>query len=175
MFVYLQNCYGNPLMPCQPRKARLLLKQGKAKVVRTVPFTLQLLYGSSGYTQAVSVGIDAGTRHIGVSATTEHTVLFEAEVQPRQEFRSFWQRDSSFVEHVVGERHGTEKCGSRTGRGRRAGLPHPSDTRLTHISRPLDRRIDSCQSSRSRLRGNLIWSFTRQETQQLAPSWNSLL
>ncbi len=70
-------------MPCQPRKARLLLKEGKAKIARMVPFTLQLLYGSSGYKQDVSLGVDAGTRHIGVSATTEKTVLFEAEAQPR--------------------------------------------------------------------------------------------
>jgi hypothetical protein len=83
LFVYVLNCHGEPLMPCQPRKARLFLKQGRAKVVKMVPFTVQLLYGSSGYKQEVSLGIDAGTRHIGVSATTEKTVLFEAEVQPR--------------------------------------------------------------------------------------------
>jgi RRXRR protein len=83
MFVYVLNCRGQPLMPCQPRKARLLLKEGKAKVVRMVPFTLQLLYGSSGYKQEVALGIDAGSEHIGVSATTEQRVLFEAEVQPR--------------------------------------------------------------------------------------------
>ena len=29
LFVYIVNCYGQPLMPCQPRKARVLLKQGK--------------------------------------------------------------------------------------------------------------------------------------------------
>src|SRR5256886_12449384 len=83
MFVYVLNCHAEPLMPCQPRKARLLLKAGKAKVVKKVPFTLQLLYGSSGYKQEISLGIDAGTQHIGVSATTEQRVLFEAEVQPR--------------------------------------------------------------------------------------------
>ncbi len=83
MFVFVLNCHGKPLMPCKPRKARLLLKSGKAKVVKMVPFTLQLLYGSSGYKQEVSLGVDAGTRHIAVSATTEHTVLFEAEVKPR--------------------------------------------------------------------------------------------
>jgi len=79
LFVYMVNCHGQPLMPCQPRKARLLLKEGKAKVVRMVPFTLQLLYGSSGYKQEVSLGIDAGAQLIGVSATTEQMVLFEAE------------------------------------------------------------------------------------------------
>ena len=85
LFVYVLNCHGEPLMPCQPRKARLLLQGGKAKVVRMVPFTIQLLYGSSGYKQEISLGIDAGTRHIGVSATTDQNVLFEAEVQPRRD------------------------------------------------------------------------------------------
>ena len=87
MFVYILNCHGQPLMPCQPRKARLLLKTGKVKVIRMVPFTLQLQYGSSGYTQEVSLGVDAGTRHIGVSATTEQRVLFEAEVTLRTDIQ----------------------------------------------------------------------------------------
>src|SRR5258708_29577234 len=87
MFAYIVNRHGKPLMPCQPRKARLLLKTGKAKVMRMVPFTLQLLHGSSGYTQDVSLGIDTGTKHIGVSATTEKQVLFEAEVQPRTDIQ----------------------------------------------------------------------------------------
>jgi len=52
-----------------------------------VPFTIQLLYGSSGYTQEVSLGVDAGTQHIGVSATTEKSVLFEAEVKPRTDIQ----------------------------------------------------------------------------------------
>ncbi len=87
MFVYVLNCHGEPFMPCRPRKARLLLQKGKAKVVRMGPFTIQLLYGSSGYKQEVSLGLDAGTHHIGVSATTERKVLFEAEVQPRSDIQ----------------------------------------------------------------------------------------
>lgn len=74
-------------MPCSPRTARKLLKEKKAKIVRMIPFTLQLLYGSSGYKQEVSLGIDAGTQHIGVSATTEKTVLFEAEAKPRTDIQ----------------------------------------------------------------------------------------
>src|SRR2546430_12640995 len=87
LFVYVLNCHNQPLMPCQPRKARLLLKEGKAKVVKMVPFTIQLLYGSSGYKQEVSLGVDAATQHIGVSATTEQKVLFEAEVLPRTDIQ----------------------------------------------------------------------------------------
>src|SRR6266581_5380690 len=87
VFVYVLNCHGQPLMPCQPRKARLVLKDGKAKVVKMVPFTIQLLYGSSGYTQEVSLGVDAGTHHIGLSATTDKSVMFEAEVKPRTDIK----------------------------------------------------------------------------------------
>src|SRR6266566_4922277 len=88
MFAYIVNRHGQPLMPCSPRKARLLLKAGKAKVIKMVPFTLQLRYGSSDYKQEVSLGIDAGTRHLGVSATTEKAVLFEAEVQARTDIQA---------------------------------------------------------------------------------------
>jgi RRXRR protein len=44
MLVYELNYHRDPFMPCQPRKARLLLQEGKARVVRWVPFTIPLLY-----------------------------------------------------------------------------------------------------------------------------------
>lgn len=40
MLVYVLNKYGKPLMPCNPAKARKLLKLNKAKVLRTEPFTI---------------------------------------------------------------------------------------------------------------------------------------
>jgi len=87
MLVYVLNKYGQPLMPCKPQKARKLLQQEKAKVVQRTPFTIQLQYGSSGYKQPVSLGVDAGTKHIGLSATTEHQVLFEGEVRLRTDIQ----------------------------------------------------------------------------------------
>ena len=48
MVVYVLNKHGKPLMPCKPAKARHLLNDGKAIVLRREPFTIQLLYGSSG-------------------------------------------------------------------------------------------------------------------------------
>ena len=70
-------------MPCSPRKARVLLKEGKARVIKREPFTIQLLYGSSGYKQKVNLGVDAGSKHIGLSATTKKKELFSAEVKLR--------------------------------------------------------------------------------------------
>ena len=79
--VYVLSKEGKPLMPTKRHgKVRHLLNQGKAKIVKKTPFTIQLLYKTGSYTQPVSLGVDAGTGHIGVSATTEKEVLFEAEV-----------------------------------------------------------------------------------------------
>lgn len=85
MFVYVLNKKGKALMPCKPQKARKLLKNNKAKVVNRTPFTIQLLYGSSGYKQQINLGVDAGSRYIGLSATTKKKELFKAEVELRQD------------------------------------------------------------------------------------------
>lgn len=70
MKVFVINIHGEPLMPCSPRKARLLLKEGKAKVVQREPFTIQLKYGSTGYKQDITIGVDTGHNEVGVSVTT---------------------------------------------------------------------------------------------------------
>lgn len=85
MIVYILNKHGKPLMPCKPAKARHLLKDGKAKVVKTEPFTIQLLYGSSGYTQPITLGIDAGGKHIGISASSDKSELYAADVELRND------------------------------------------------------------------------------------------
>ena len=83
MLVYVLNKNRKPLMPCKPQKARKLLRNGKAKVIRREPFTIQLLYGSSGYRQHITLGVDAGSKHIGLSATTSKKELFAGEVKLR--------------------------------------------------------------------------------------------
>lgn len=85
MLVYVLNKNGEPLMPCNPAKARKLLKQNKAKVLRTEPFTIQLLYGSSGYKQNITLGVDAGSKHIGLSASTPTKELYAADVELRND------------------------------------------------------------------------------------------
>lgn len=83
--VYVLNKHGRPLMPCSPAKARHLLKDGKAVVKHRTPFTIQLVYGSSGYKQKVILGVDAGSKTIGLSASTMTTELFAANVIPRND------------------------------------------------------------------------------------------
>ncbi len=84
--VYVINKNGQPLMPTENHaKVRVLLKSGKAKVVKKCPFTIQLLYDSTNHTQKVTLGVDSGSRHIGISATTKDKVLFEADVELRND------------------------------------------------------------------------------------------
>ena len=85
MLVYVLNKDGKPLMPCKPSKARKLLKNNKAKVVKREPFTIQLLYGSSGYKQNIVLGVDAGSKHIGLSATTKIKELYAADIELRND------------------------------------------------------------------------------------------
>ena len=85
MVVYVINKHGKPLMPCSPRKARILLKNGKAKVVKREPFTIQLIYGSSGYRQNITLGVDSGSKHVGLSATTEKKELYAGDLELRND------------------------------------------------------------------------------------------
>ena len=75
-------------MPCKPRKARILLKEKKAKIVSYEPFTIQLLYGSSGYKQEVTIGVDTGAKNIGVAIKTENKVIAKGEIELRDDIKS---------------------------------------------------------------------------------------
>ena len=84
--IYVLGKDGQPLMPTNRHgKVRRLLKSNKAKVVRKCPFTIQLLYESTTHTQEITLGVDSGSKHIGISATTKERVLFEADVELRND------------------------------------------------------------------------------------------
>jgi len=181
VFVYIVNCHGRPLMPCHPRKARLLLKEGKAKVVRMVPFTLQLLYGSCGYTQEVSLGIDAGSQHIGVSATTEQRVLFEAEVQPRTDIQALLATRRQFRRARRSRKTRYRKCRFLNRKKRSGwfapsvqhkGAAHLKTIRLVHKLLPVSRTaIEVAQFDIQKIRNPEIRGLDYQRGPQLG-FWN---
>lgn len=87
--VYVLNINGHPLMPTERfGKVRRMLRDGKAKVIKRCPFTIQLLYQTTNNIQPVSLGVDAGSKHIGLSATTKAKVLYEADVELRNDIVS---------------------------------------------------------------------------------------
>jgi len=60
--VYVVNKYGRSLMPTERYgKVRRLLRDGMALVVKVQPFTIQLHFDTTGYTQHVDLNVDAGT------------------------------------------------------------------------------------------------------------------
>lgn len=84
--VYVISKTGKPLMPTENHaKVRKMLRDGRAKCVKRTPFTIQLTYDCPEQTQPVTLGIDAGSKHIGVSATTEDKELYAGEVELRSD------------------------------------------------------------------------------------------
>lgn len=79
--VYVQDIDGKPMMPTTRHgKVRRLLKDKKAVVVNLCPFTIRLTYVTSDYKQEIVLGVDAGTKHVGLSATTKSKELYSSEV-----------------------------------------------------------------------------------------------
>lgn len=103
------------LMPCTPRKARKLLKEGKAKVVRRTPFTIQLTIPTGESKQPITLGVDSGYHHIGLAAVTDSgkKEVYSADVKLRNDivklnserrqyrrfrrYRKTWYRKSRFL------------------------------------------------------------------------------
>lgn len=84
--VYVINKQGQALMPTERfGKVRRLLKNSLAHVVCRIPFTIQLDYDTTDYTQPVSLGVDAGSKHIGISVTTSEKELYAADVELRND------------------------------------------------------------------------------------------
>lgn len=86
--VYIISKNGKPLMPCENVVARLLLKEDKAKVKKKCPFTIQLKYDSTEYTQKVVLGQDTGSKHIGTACVANDKVLYQSQVELRTDIKS---------------------------------------------------------------------------------------
>jgi RRXRR protein/HNH endonuclease len=87
LVVYVRGPDRTPLMPCTPVVARLLLKDGKAKVLRRTPFTIKLLaQPEESYTQPLTLGVDTGSSVIGSAVADQNGhVLYLSEVELRND------------------------------------------------------------------------------------------
>ena len=79
--VYVISKKGNPLMPTRNAKARMLLKEKRARVIQLKPFTIQLLYDTTEHTQEITLGIDSGYLCVGFSAITDKKELICGNVE----------------------------------------------------------------------------------------------
>jgi 5-methylcytosine-specific restriction endonuclease McrA len=85
-FVFVVDTNKQPLKPVHPGRARLLLKTGKAAVLKHFPFTLVLKTAAEQpQVQHIRVKIDPGSRTTGIALVDDQSgqVLFAAELSHR--------------------------------------------------------------------------------------------
>ena len=77
---------GERLMPTfRLGKVRRLLKDGKAKIVKHHPFTIQLLYDSKANKQSIEICEDVGYNYIGISVKSESHEYVSAQYDTLQD------------------------------------------------------------------------------------------
>lgn len=85
--VIVLNQDKQPLMPCHPARARMLLKKGHAAVFRRFPFTIILRRPTTSYKQPVRLKFDPGSRTTGIAIVATfkrgQTCVFAAELHHR--------------------------------------------------------------------------------------------
>lgn len=95
--VYVISQNKEPLMPCTNVIARLLLKQGKAKVKRKEPFTIKLNYETTAYTQHLTLGVDTGSGTIGTAVTNDRgDIVYRSEVILRNDITDKMTRKANY-------------------------------------------------------------------------------
>lgn len=89
MFVYVISKDGQPLMPTSRfGKVRRLLRDKKAKVIRSCPFTIKLLYEPDNLVvQEIVLGQDTGSKHVGTACIANNKVLYQSEVTLRDDIK----------------------------------------------------------------------------------------
>ena len=98
--VYVTSQDGKPLMPCSDPIARLLLKQGKAKVKKREPFTIKLTYETTNYTQGLTLGVDTGSGTIGTAVSKDNgDIVYMSEVVVRRS-----EEHTSELQHPLSSR-----------------------------------------------------------------------
>jgi hypothetical protein len=87
--VFVVDAEGKPLLPTSPARARLLLKRGKADTECVIPFTIRLRRAVDNPVGSFGVGIDDGSKHVGVAIVNDVTKegVFVGEIELRQDVK----------------------------------------------------------------------------------------
>lgn len=138
MNVFVRNQRGKALMPCSNRKARLLLKEGKAKIYQYNPFTIQLCYSTGETIQDCHIGIDTGAKHIGMAITSEDKVLFKGEVELRQDVKSALDTRRSYRRDRRNRKTRYRQARFLNRKRKEAWLPPSIENRVNHTFKWID-------------------------------------
>ena len=137
---YIVDRKGRPLMPTERgNMVRHLLKAGVAKVIRREPFTVMILRDVGHCVQAVTLGVDAGSKHIGLCASTEKKELYSSQVEMREDVSKLLTARREFRRSRRGRKHNwyREKRFNNRANRRNAILPpsikHKADAHIRAI------------------------------------------
>ena len=125
-------------MPCSQRKARILLRDGKAEIYKYNPFTIRLTYATGETVQSCNVGVDTGSRHIGLAVTSEDKVLFKGEVELRQDVKSNLDTRRTLRRSRRNRKTRYRKCRFLNRKRENGWLPPSLQNRINHTFRWID-------------------------------------
>lgn len=141
--VFVLDTEKKPLTPCRPKRARVLLREGKAAVFRRYPFTIILKCAyPEAQPRAVRVKIDPGSKTTGMALVVEEShgnhggdVVFAAEITHRG------QRVHELLERRRSVRHSRRGRKTRYRKPRflnrtrpKGWLPPSLESRLSNIT-----------------------------------------
>lgn len=143
--VYVQDREGRPLMPTKRCGwVAYALNHGEARVVRGDMFTIRLMRDSTRYLQEVTLGVDVGSRHIGLSASTKNEELYSAQAEVRDDVTELLTARREFRRGRRGRRHNwyrPARWANRSNERRNAELPpsirHKADSHIRAIGNVL--------------------------------------
>jgi hypothetical protein len=181
--VYVLDKDNNPLMPTNRHgKVRHLLKDKKAKVVKRNPFTIKLLYKSTSFKQEVTLGVDSGSKTVGLSATTKKKEVFASEVVLRNDIvKLLATKRQNRRTRRNRLRYRKPRFNNRTKSKKKGWLApsirHKIDTHLTAISKvceilPINKIIvETASFDTQKLKNDKIKGYDYQQGDQLG-FWN---
>lgn len=150
--VYVQDREGRPLMPTKRCGwVAYALKHGEARVVRGDMFTIRLMRDSTRYLQEVTLGVDVGSRHIGLSASTKKEELYTAQAEVRDDVTELLTARREFRIARRGRRHNwyrPARWANRSNERRNKEMPpsirHKADSHIRAINNVLRILPGSC-------------------------------
>ena len=112
MLVYVLKQNGQPFMPTERfGKVRRMLRDKKAKVVKRCPFTIRLLYEpETKIVQDIVLGVDTGSKHVGVACIGNNKVLYQSQVELRDNIKKKMDRRRAFRRNRRNRKTRYRKC-----------------------------------------------------------------
>ena len=125
-YIYVLGIDGKPQMPTNRKvRVRKLFKLGRAKIVDTVPFTIQLLYKNEPVLQPLTIAEDPGRTNIGAAVLTQlGNLVFSAVVETRNKSIKKLMTDRKAHRQASrrGERKARQRLAKRHGSMIKAGM-----------------------------------------------------